>query len=361
MVFRSRIRGAKVQGQARQTEPMRTLLVTLLLASLGLAGCLSNDVDTDSSPQSTETLDPATSESIQYDDPDFDWEGLDRSYPYHVLEEFCTSPEMCDYWDGQFHEGAVYEMDTMVIDAVVLPAPGIGTTQATVAAGQATANWALVEEFTNPWFTDAWELNTYVVGSDVPSIDAVTDPEVIVVTEGFQRSTSIGLNAEQLACEIAGILTGDYDATGYEPGSLATRVYDVHEHHGMEIYAADCVSGGFRCVALNFAGTALTGNNPLYDLVAHEVGHCIGLSHVGDALDFNSRFVPTLDIMAYADNYGRVSCPSTLNARALEGIYAHLVDGQSTPEWLASGERYAMNPWEYVVTECDTPPAGFLG
>lgn len=272
-----------------------------------------------------------------------------------MLTEYCLGNETCDFWDQQFHEGAVYEMDTLTVEAVVMPVPAGDPMAATRTARMATATWQNVTGLAKPWFAEAFHLNTYAVGIDIPAAEAVADPEIVVVSESGQRSTSIGLNAEQVACSLVG---GTQGPLGSRPGSLATRVYPVHEHGGAAIFAADCVTGGFRCVALNFAGV-LGGSNALYDLVAHEVGHCLGLSHVGDALDFNARYVPVADIMSYADNPSRVSCPSNLNARVMEGIYAHLAD-QPVPEWLVRGGYDAMDPWDYVQGQCPLPPPGLL-
>jgi hypothetical protein len=278
------------------------------------------------------------------------------NYPFGGMTEYCLDNETCDFWDEQFHEGAVYELDTLVLEAVVLPVPGADSEVATMTARMATAGWQNVTALAQPWFAEAFILHTYAVGIDVPSAEAISDPEILVVSEAGQRSTSIGLNAEQLACSVLG--PQGLALAPSAPGPLATRVYPVHEHDGMAIFAAECVTGGFRCVALNFAG-ALGGSHALYDLVAHEVGHCLGASHVGDALDFNARYVPQADIMAYADNPSRVSCPSSLNARVLEGIYAHLAD-QEVPEWVQAGGYYAMDPWDYVQVECPLPPQGPL-
>lgn len=283
-----------------------------------------------------------------------DGDGAVAPYPFGGMTEYCRDNETCDFWDEQFHEGAVYEMDTLVLEAVVLPVPGADPVVATLTARMATAGWQNVTDLAEPWFAEAFRLHTYAVGIDIPSAEAVTDPEILVVSEAGQRSTSIGLNAEQVACSVV----GPQDLASVVPRSLATRVYPVHEHDGMAVFAADCITGGFRCVALNFSG-ALGGSHALYDLVAHEVGHCLGASHVGDALDFNARYVPEADIMAYADNPSRVSCPSSLNARVLEGIYAHLAD-QPVPEWVQGGGYYAMDPWDYVQVECPLPPPGPL-
>ncbi len=298
---------------------MRTAPLIILLAA-SLAGCLG-DSSTDAAPE----LPPE-----------------DR-YPYEALVEYCTDNETCDFWDHQFHGYVVYDLDTTVIDAVIMPVPGVDPQSATAAAALATARWADVEQFAAPWFVDAFELNTYVVGVDVPSLDAVADPEIIVISESGQRSTSIGLSAEQIVCSVVG---------------GARHMYPVHEHDGMAIYAGECVTGGFRCVALNFA-SALGGNNYLYDLVAHEVGHCLGAGHVGDALDFNARYVPTTDIMSYAVNPSQVPCASTLNARVLEGVFAHLVD-RPEEEWLPAGSYYALDPWDYEQVDCPNPEPGFL-
>lgn len=309
----------------------------LLLMIPLLAGCL--DGETPAATPTEQTPDPAT------------------SWPYDGMTEYCRNNATCDFWDHQFHEGAVYQLDTLVLDALVLPVPGVDPVAATESARMAAATWQNVTQLAAPWFAENFTLNTYVVGLDVPTADAVTDPEILVISESGQRSTSIGLNAEQIACSLVGGL--DTLSPFFVPGTLATKVYPVHEHHGMAIFAAECVTGGFRCVALNFAG-ALGGSFPLYDLVAHEVGHCLGASHVGDALDFNARYVPEADIMAYADNPSRVSCPSSLNARVLEGIYAHLA-GQPVPAWFSSGGYYAMDPWDYEQVDCPLPPEGPLG
>ena len=314
---------------------MRALSMAAILVALALAGCTDDGTAPDEA-----TLDVPTTPDAQA----------------HAPVEYCRNNETCDFWDTFYHEGAVYEIDTLQMDAVVLPVPGADTAVATQTAGLATARWADVTQLAAPWFAENFTLNTYVVGQDIPSADAVTDPEIVVVSESVQRSTSIGLNAEQVACQVLG--TGLADLVDAAPGSLATRVYPVHEHDGMAVFAADCISGGFRCVALNFAG-ALGGSNPLYDLVAHEVGHCLGTSHVGDALDFNARYVPEVDIMSYADNPSRVSCVSSLNARVMEGIYAHLA-GQDVPEWVSSGGYYAMDPADYVQVDCADPPQGIL-
>jgi hypothetical protein len=310
------------------------LAVPLLLAAL--AGCLDSNGTTGLDPEPAHP-DPAA------------------SYPYAGMTEYCLDNTTCDFWDLQFHEGAVYELDTLVLEAIVMPVPGADPQAATRTARMATAAWQNVTELAAPWFAQSFKLAVYAVGIDIPSADAITDPEIIVISEQGQRSTSIGLNAEQVACTVVG---GAQPLLPFTPGTLAKRVYPVHEHDGMAIFAADCITGGFRCVALNFSG-ALGGSHALYDLVAHEVGHCLGASHVGDALDFNARYVPVADIMAYADNPSRVSCPSSLNARVLEGIYAHLAD-QPVPEWLQSGGYYAMDPWDYVQVECPLPPAGPL-
>lgn len=316
---------------------MKHLFAATAFAIVALAGCLDDDA---ASPEPT----------AQPEDPTEAW-------PYGGMTEYCRNNTTCDFWDHQFHEGAVYELDTLELDALVFPVPAADPTSATITAGMATRAWQNVTELAAPWFAEAFQLRTYVIGTDVPTAEALSDPEILVVSESGQRSTSIGLNAEQLACSITGNGLAGLDAP-FVPGTLATKVYPVHEHDGMAIFAAECITGGFRCVALNFAG-ALGGNNPLYDLVAHEVGHCLGASHVGDALDFNARYVPEADIMAYADNPSRVSCPSSLNARVMEGIYAHLA-GQEVPQWLEAGDRYAMDPWDYEQVDCPLPPPGLL-
>jgi predicted metalloprotease len=89
-------------------------------------------------------------------------------------------------------------------------------------------------------------------------------------------------------------------------------------------------------------------------VIAHEVGHCLGVGHVGDALDFRARYAPVPDIMSYDFNPEQVGCVSNLNVRTLEGVYAHLL-GRPESEWLPRESFNSMDPLDYMQVECANP------
>ena len=302
---------------------MRHMLLALLVASAALAGCAA---DSDAPTQEAPEEEPPEEES-----PAFSLEG----HP-----EFCDSEAACDFWDEKYHEYVVYDLDTTVLDVLIVPpaSPGLDHVDASRAAVEA---WhAGIEELGATWFTDNFSMNVFVLGQDVPTPDALADPEIIVVSAGATETlVGIGLEPKQILCPLA--------------GEGARRVYDAHRHDGMEVFAADCTGTGFTCVALNVAG-APDGKNDLYDLIAHEVGHCLGAGHVGDALDFRARYAPVQDIMSYQSDPAQVHCVSNLNVRVLEGVYAHLLE-RPEDTFLPAGSFLEGEPAEYAHVACADP------
>ncbi|MFA5944197.1 MAG: reprolysin-like metallopeptidase [Candidatus Thermoplasmatota archaeon] len=303
---------------------MRTLVALLALAILPLAGCLEgSDPAADAEPTAPSPQAPA---------------------PIHPegTPEFCVDEDTCTFWDEDFHEFVVYDLDTTVIDVLIVPPAG-NAVDGIAASQMAVQAWEDgIRAFAAPWFNDSFEMNVYVVGVDVPDASAVQDPEIVVLTASAAPSTivGIGLEPKQLACAVLA------------DGGDARELYPVHSHDGMSIVAADCTGTGFTCFANN-VGAALDMIN-LYDLIAHEVGHCLGGGHVGDALDFSARYAPTEDIMSYQNNATQVHCVSNLNVRVLEGVYAHLLE-QPEELWLPRGSFYAMSPLDYERTTCANP------
>lgn len=297
---------------------MRTLLVALLAGTLGLAGCV--DV-------------PGVVDTASSDERDAGGFTLD-GHP-----EFCESEDACDFWDEQYHQYVVYDLDTTVIDVVIVPPFGMSTPDQIATSRLAVQAWSDgIEALGQPWFVDAFQMNVYAVGVDVPSVDAVSDPEIIVISTSAQGILGIGLEPKQIGCQII----------GEEPQAD----YGGHAHEGGYVAASDCTGTGFTCFAINVGGADPRG---LYDLIAHEVGHCLGAGHVGDALDFRARYAPVEDIMSYQDNPEQVHCVSNMDVRNLEGVYAHLLD-RPDEERLPRGSFMAFDPAEYMQVECENPP-----
>lgn len=299
---------------------MRALILALMLTVGGLAGC----IDT-----STSALEAAGAESGSTRDG--------SSLEGHP--EFCESEDGCDFWDDQYHQYVVYDLDTTVIDVVILPPAGMSTPDQIETSRMSVEAWRDgILELGADWFLEGFQMNVYTVGVDVPSLDAVQDPEIIVVSTSAQGILGIGLEPKQLGCIIL--------------GEEVVRELGVHAHPGGYVMAQDCTGVGFTCFAVNLAGLS---PRQLYDLIAHEVGHCLGAGHVGDALDFRARYAPVEDIMSYQANDEQVHCVSNMNVRNLEGVYAHLLD-RPEEEWLPRGSYMPFSPADYMQVECANPP-----
>ena len=251
---------------------------------------------------------------------------------------FCDEEAGCDFWDDDYHEFTLYEVDTLHLDVLIVPSASPGATQDTAITRQAVEAWyAGIQALAAPWFAEALTMDVYVLGEDTPPQSAIEDPEIVVLAAEYNPVLLFGIGWQN-------------PPTPCRSATLAT--YAAHEHGGLRVLAAECQSGGFTCLAINTNNLG-GGEYSLYDLVAHEFGHCLGGGHVGDALDFKAKRVPVHDIMSYQSDEAQVHCVSNLNVRVLEGVYAGLAGADV--EALAPGDYYAMPPASYRQLVCENP------
>lgn len=256
--------------------------------------------------------------------------------------QFCDEEDGCMFWDESYHEYVLYNVDTPVLDVLIVPSASANSASDTAVMKAAVEAWgAGVQDLGQSWFADGFVLNVYVLGQDSPPQSALTDPEIVVLAAEYNPFVllGIGLEPKQTVCSVFGEQT--------------LRAYPTHAHGGMEVQAADCTGLGFTCFAVNT--NFLFGDDVwLYDLVSHEFGHCLGLGHVGDALDFRAKRVPVQDIMSYQHDDSQVHCVSTLNMRVLEALYAPLL-GETVPTPLEAGDYYTMAKSAYSHVNCANP------
>lgn len=106
--------------------------------------------------------------------------------------------------------------------------------------------------------------------------------------------------------------------------------FDSHHEERSGTYVEECGgAGGNVCFSIN--GTSFPSGDDhanmtnLFDLVAHETGHCLSLGHVGDGADSTPALegtpwgmIPYGDIMSYMTfPVGRHTCASTLDVEGL--------------------------------------------
>jgi hypothetical protein len=167
----------------------------------------------------------------------------------------------------------------------------------------------------------------------------IVDPEIVIVSSNPVGGAGIGIDPW---ATYPGAITGQ-DA----PCAGISNPFDTeswkgmpgYDHHGNEDGATvteDCGgAGGNICFALT---PAIDPNPPaldvfnLFDLVAHEFGHCLTIGHVGDGAEDRTNGgpwskVPTTDIMSYnTDPPGLNKCVSTLDVEGIAVTQSHYID-----------------------------------
>lgn len=190
------------------------------------------------------------------------------------------------------------------------------------------------------WFADGVEFHIAIQMIDLNdegpnefTTYPIVDPEIVVIASNPVGGIGIGVDPSDF---IFGNFFGDEDIAG--PCHGIANPFDVSawealpgydSHHGGRggTYVEDCDgAGGNVCFAVNGAVDPLAADPlwtdnvvdfQLYDLVSHEVGHCLTLGHVGDGAEGSWSSVPTNDIMAYhSDPPGLSKCVSSLNVEA---------------------------------------------
>lgn len=251
----------------------------------------------------------------------------------------CASSSGCEFWDTDYHELILYEVDTAEIDVLVIPPASATTLWDVDAVQQGIAAWdAGIDALAPAWLADGLTINSYVLGLDVPPQSALADPEIIVASGAANPFVLFGIG-QQVPISIC-----------------RAQAAAAHQHEGSDwlVQRTACADGGIQCLVLNT--NFLTGTtNRMYDLNAHEVGHCLGIGHVGDALDFDARTVPLNDIMSYQDNPNQVHCVSSLNILALQEVYEPVLGMGAGQQPLS---YVHMNPSAYTQAACTNPPEG---
>lgn len=254
--------------------------------------------------------------------------------------EICTSSSGCEFWDLDYHQYILYETDTPSIDVLIVPPVSPETLWQVPVLEKSVDAWESgINTLAPSWLASGLNIHRYTLGSGVPPLSALQDPEIIIVSAEYNPVVLFGIGEQ-----IPGLCTG---------GSIAS-VSAPHSHgsDGPSMYRVGCSNGGSQCVVLN-TNFLLGGDRRLYDLNSHEFGHCLGIGHVGDALDFDARTVPMSDIMSYQDNPNQVHCVSSLDVKSLQGVYADLL-GQSSG-FLPAGSYVTMKTSDYNQVSCPNP------
>lgn len=168
----------------------------------------------------------------------------------------------------------------------------------------------------------------------------IVDPEIVVIATNPVGGIGIGIDPIDFNNDVFGFPNEgqgpchgianplDIDAWEALPG------FDSHHEAREGIYNEDCGgAGGNICFAVNGAIDPTPGEGPLedffslFDLISHEVGHCLTVGHVGDGAEGSWGGLPPNDIMAYhSDPPGLSKCVSSLNVEGIATVMSRYLD-----------------------------------
>ena len=159
----------------------------------------------------------------------------------------------------------------------------------------------------------------------------VVDPEIVVVA-AHNNAALFGIGIDPLAVfgeEVPCLpVQNPFDVDQWD----ALPGFDSHHEPREGIYNADCKegTGGNVCFAINTTldlPPEVMDWNEMFDLVSHEVGHCLTLGHVGDGAEGYWGVTPTNDIMAYSDDpVEGTKCVSTLDVESFATRMSRYLD-----------------------------------
>lgn len=182
------------------------------------------------------------------------------------------------------------------------------------------------------WFNwDSTTLDVLILGVEDPVVGAAIQEAIQAWRDGVADIAEPWL-AENLTLRVYWPGTGGAPPSGFEPD-----IYFVP----VGFFASQGPTDG-TCTAhapVGYIGPDPTDTEELYFTAAHEFGHCLGLSHI---FEDEVEYEPAFDLLgggSVHESWGK-SCPSNLNARILERVFA--------------GEQgdLRMAPWDYVQGEC---------
>lgn len=214
------------------------------------------------------------------------------------------------------------DLDTPIIDVLLTLPVGPYAERDLRTTRQAIEMWDAGIQYLAPQMGLDWlggvEFNIFL-DDDTFTTDPAWDPEIVVVTINPAVTYVQGIGIDPLGfsapCRGANPLAS-FEAWGSLPG------FDSHHDGHSGTYVEECEGGGTTCYAVNVAIDPVPGvvedvlGINLFDLVTHEVGHCLSIGHVGDAGDHTAAAVPVDDIMSYTHNNAPGKCVSTLDVES---------------------------------------------
>lgn len=282
-------------------------------------------------------------------------------------------------------------LDSPQIDVLIL-VPASEPERSMRLARQSIEMWEggiqyLAEQMGLDWLAEGVDFHITVDQIDTTESDGdgefttypIVDPEIVVV-QGVNPVGTLGIGIDPVGLNACHGIQNPFDMQAWEnlPG------FDSHHDGRSGTYTEDCDgAGGNTCYAVNTTiDTSVFSWDSMFDLVSHEVGHCLSLGHVGDGAEGAWGGLPPDDIMAYAEGGPGTKCVSTLNVEGFAIRMSNYLDldgdGEFTDDVLEANDHsggydgdgdpfQVMHPDDYQFAsgtgraiDCPQPDDGLL-
>lgn len=292
--------------------------------------------------------------------------------PTGIAPPTCPVDTTADFTDNCYHEYLLYNVDYEPdIEVLIMPSASPFALRDHVVIQQSIDMWdAGINALGPAWLANGINLHHYSVGIDYVPEEAWWDPEIVIIPSVVTPLSYAGIG-QQIPFDVCHGLPPPTSLLGFDLPELAEAVASspgLHRHatesgYSMGVLTTECDSGGSVCFVIysgpiGTGGTTDMGNlRDLFDLNSHELGHCLGVGHVGDALDFSAIDYPEDDIMSYENdgqNPAYVLCVSTLNIEALKQVYGDL-RGQAGYSSAPAGGYAHQLPTSWSPHACTQP------
>lgn len=289
-----------------------------------------------------------------------------------------------DYWYAQSRDDSAPEpdarchhmatdmngLDDPIIDVLIVPPASPAAERDLRITRQSIEMWdagidVVAQQLGMQWLAEGVEFRVAIGGAEYGDTDvnpaAFVDPEIVVVVSNPVGGLGIGIDpADFVGFDVP--CSPVPNPLSYEAWA-ALDGFDSHHDTRSGTYVAragECGDniGGNVCFAVNGAIDPTPGEGPLedffslYDLVSHEVGHCLTIGHVGDGAEGSWAKVAPDDIMAYdSAPVNANKCVSTLNVVGFATVMARYLDVDGDGEAGTDKDQAMIRPNDPVTDD----------
>jgi hypothetical protein len=275
-----------------------------------------------------------------------------------MRDELADGSENPDFWLRNTETPVCHHMrtdmnglDSPQVDVLIMVPVSPGAERDMRVMRQAVEMWeggidTIAQQLELDWLADGMDFHVSVDTFDPTGQGGefttypIVDPEIVVVATNPVGGIGIGIDPVDFSNDIfgfpnsgQGLCHGIPNAADIEQWEQLPG-FDSHHEAREGVYNEDCGgSGGNICFAVNGAIDPTPGEGPLaeffslFDLVSHEVGHCLSIGHVGDGAEGSWGGLPSNDIMAYdTDPPGVNKCVSSLDVEGIATRMSRFLD-----------------------------------